>query len=96
MSIELCKTDYEMGVEKLILEHIQTRCCEDSDSQLDHYDVFIETMYKGSTNEIKKMMKSNLQLRNWINLEISKVIEDMKVISYKAAALILINWELVR
>ena len=79
MSIELYKTDYEMRVEKLILEHIQTRCCEDSDSQLDHYDVFIETMYEGSTNEIKKMMKSNLQLRNSINLEISKVIEDLKV-----------------
>ena len=79
MSIELYKTDYEMRVAKLILEHIQKGCCEDSDSQLDHYDVFIETMYKGSTNERKKMMKSNLQLRNSINLEISKVIEDMKV-----------------
>ena len=79
MSIELYKTDYEMRVKKLILEHIQPRCCEDSDSQLDHYDVFFEMMHEGSTNKMKKMMKSNLQLRNSINLEISKVIEDMKV-----------------
>jgi hypothetical protein len=64
---------------KCVVKPIQTGCCEDSDSQLDHYDVFIETMHGGSANEIKKMMKSNLQLRNWINLEISKVIEDMKV-----------------
>ena len=106
---------------KCAVKLIQTGCCEESDSQLDHwhitfgesvsrnarcficrsgeivqkpegYDVTLKTavvqsfflaqigtLTGGTTNEIKEKMKSNPRIRNWVNLETSKLIEDIKV-----------------